>query len=290
LKFLWLPFLWQKEKAFINGRKRTLNHLVMKKLLAKIYSTFQFFGFDVLVFFKNTRGIGFYFRDYRILKKQKGSDSKFNFGPIYPILNERFSAAGKMSGHYFHQDLLVAKKIYENQPIRHLDIGSRTDGFIAHLAVFRKVEIIDIRDLVSTVKNIEFRKADLMQLPNDLINCCDSISSLHVIEHFGLGRYGDPIDYDGYLKAIENITKILQKGGKFYFSVPIGNQRIEFNAHRVFAVKYLLELLLKDYTLNSFSYVNDKGNLFEDVEMDQINVQRNFGCHYGCGIFELTKI
>jgi SAM-dependent methyltransferase len=261
----------------------------MKKLLIKIYNTLKFFGFDVRVLIDNTRGLGFYFRDFVNLKKQKGSDSKFYFRENYPILNERFSESGKMSGHYFHQDLLVATKIFENRPVRHIDIGSRTDGFIAHLAVFREVEIIDIRDQVSSVKNILFRKADLMKLPDDLINCCDSISSLHVIEHFGLGRYGDPIDYNGHLKAIENIGKALKEGGKFYFSTPIGDQRIEFNAHRVFAVNYLMELFKSNFTIDSFSYVNDKGELFENVKLDQENIKINFECHYGCGIFELTK-
>lgn len=73
-----------------------------------------------------------------------------------------------------------------------------------------------------------------MELPAGMVNYCDSISSLHAIEHFGLGRYGDPIDYFGYLKALQNIAKIVKTGGTFYFSVPIGPQRIEFNAHRVF--------------------------------------------------------
>ena len=78
-----------------------------------------------------------------------------------------------------------------------------------------------------------------MLLPNDLINYYDSISSLHAIEHFGLGRYGDPIDYYGFEKAIDNISKLLEISGHFYFSVPIGPQRIEFNAHRVFSIKFL---------------------------------------------------
>jgi len=176
-----------------------------------------------------------------------------------------------------------------NSPERHLDIGSRTDGFVAHVAVFREIEVIDIREQKSKVKNIIFRKADLMLLPVDMINTYDSISSLHAVEHFGLGRYGDPVDYNGYLKAITNITKILKSTGKFYFSVPIGKQRIEFNAHRVFSVRYLLELFKDTFKLESFSYIDDDGDFFENVELTQPEIDRNYGCHYGCGIFELTK-
>ncbi len=194
-----------------------------------------------------------------------------------------------MSGHYFHQDLYVARLINLANPEKHLDIGSRTDGFVAHVASFREIELIDIRDIDSNVKNIFFRKADLMKLPSDLINYCDSISSLHAIEHFGLGRYNDPIDYWGHLKAIKNITTILKKGGCFYFSTPIGPQRIEFNAHRIFSLEYLISVFSADFSIKSFSYVNDLGDFYEDAELTLENIKSNFGCQHGCGIFTLIK-
>jgi SAM-dependent methyltransferase len=194
-----------------------------------------------------------------------------------------------MSGHYFHQDLFVARKIFEENPVRHVDIGSRTDGLVAHVAVFREIEVMDIRAQNSKVKNVKFRQADLMQLPPDMIAYCDSISSLHAIEHFGLGRYGDPVDYYGHVKALDNIYKILKPGGRFYFSVPIGRQRIEFNAHRVFSLKYLLELFTDKYKVDSFSYVNDSGDFFEEVKLTQDCIESNLGCRYGCGIFLLRK-
>jgi SAM-dependent methyltransferase len=228
-------------------------------------------------------------RDFFRLKRQRGNDSSFPFGPLNPVTFERHEESGTMSGHYFHQDLLVARKVYLANPNKHVDIGSRTDGFVAHVAVFREIEILDIRAQHSKVKNIHFRQADLMQLQESMRGYCDSISSLHAIEHFGLGRYGDPIDYAGHTKAIENITQLLQPGGTFYFSVPIGPQRIEFNAHRVFSVDYLLKLLAKNYDVCSFSYVDDSGDLWEDIALKAQDVTENFGCRYGCGIFELKK-
>lgn len=263
---------------------------IVKVRTESIKKFFRLFGFDIIVFVNAIRGLGFYFRDYSRIRKLKGTDTDFPFGKSYPILGDRFTESGTMKGHYFHQDLFVARLIFKNNPLRHIDIGSRNDGFVAHVAVFRKIEIIDIRDQTSNVKNIIFRRANLMQLPDDMINSYDSISTLHAIEHFGLGRYGDPLDFNGHLKAIKNITTMLQTNGKFYFSVPIGNQRIEFNAHRVFSVQYLLNLFNADYKLNSFSFVDDKGDFFEKVEMSQKEIDKNFGCNYGCGIFELTKI
>lgn len=262
----------------------------IKLFSEKLKKNLRLFGVDLIIFRNAIKGIHFYIGDYKKLKEQKGTDTTFPFGKKFPILGDRFTESGTMKGHYFHQDLLVARKIYEKKPLKHIDIGSRTDGFVAHIAVFRQIEIMDIREQTSKTENIIFRRADLMQLPENMTDAFDSISTLHAIEHFGLGRYGDPIDYSGHLKAIINITTMLKRGGTLYFSVPIGTQRIEFNAHRVFAVKYLLDIFKPDYTLVSFSYVDDNGDLFENVTLSTSDINNNFGCNYGCGIFEIVKI
>jgi SAM-dependent methyltransferase len=184
----------------------------------------------------------------------------------------------------------VAKRIYQNQPVRHVDIGSRTDGFVAHVAVFREIEIIDIRSVVSKVPNIKFIQADFMDPSPNLIDYTDSVSSLHAIEHFGLGRYNDPVDAYGHLKGLDNIYRVLKKGGKFYFSVPIGRQRIEFNGQRVFDVGYLMSQFAGKYRIDAFSFVDDRGDLHENVQLEPDDIAHNFGCHYGCGIFEMTKL
>lgn len=261
----------------------------LKYLVTKLSEKLFFFGIDPFIGYYNLKGLRFFYRDLQILKKQKGDNSLFPFGKIHPILNERFSASGTMQGHYFHQDLHVAKLIFKNNPQKHVDIGSRIDGFVAHVASFRTIEIIDIRALKNKIENIDFRQLDLMELPSNLENYCDSISSLHAIEHFGLGRYNDPIDYFGYQKAVINISKMLKPNGIFYFSVPIGPQRIEFNAHRVFSVEYLLTLLSDYFNVRNFSFVDDKGDLYKNVELTKPNVSNNFDCTYGCGIFELIK-
>lgn len=262
----------------------------MKEKLKHLHIILQLIGIDPIRFLRYVGGLPSYLRDFAKLKRQKGSDRQFSFGNIYPILDEKSVEAGTMSGHYFHQDLFVARLIFEKNPERHIDIGSRIDGFVAHVAVFREIEIFDIRPQENKVKNIKFRQADLMELPDDLKNSCDSISALHAIEHFGLGRYGDSIDYYGYLKAIQNITLILKTGGTFYFSVPIGSQRIRFNAERIFSIRYLLSLFENQFELISFSYVNDIGLFFENITLSAEDIETNLGCSYGCGIFELKKI
>ena len=163
-----------------------------------------------------------------------GSDA-MPWGRELPILTEWDEAAGAM-GAYFFQDLLVARWICEDSPKRHVDVGSRIDGFIGHLAVFREVEVIDIRPQPLVVPNVVFHQLDLMAaLPEAWLEATDSLSCLHTIEHFGLGRYGDPVDPDGHLKGLEQLKRMVRPGGRLVLSTPVGRERVEFNAHRVFS-------------------------------------------------------
>jgi SAM-dependent methyltransferase len=261
-----------------------------KRILRRIYFLSNLIGYDPIKTYIFLNGLSFYCRDFKKLKLQKSKNTDFVFGSYFPVLGERLSQSGTMSGQYFHQDLLVATRIYENKPEKHIDIGSRIDGFVAHVAVFREIEVFDIRPQKNRIGNIVFKQADMMNMDEHMVDYCDSVSSLNAIEHFGLGRYGDPIDYFGHIKAINNIYRILKIGGKFYFSVPIGKQRIEFNAHRVFDISYLLKLFDNKFVVDRFSYVNDAGELIDDVELDSNSVSNNCNCILGCGIFEMSKI
>lgn len=232
-----------------------------------------------------------FLKEYRELKRQvTDGRGDFPFCKFYPCIEDRPQESGTASGHYFHQDLLVAAKIFKNNPVKHADIGSRVDGFISHVASFREIEVFDIRKLTIQIDNIVFKQVDMMDPQLNLTNYCDSLSCLHALEHFGLGRYGDRIDYEGHLKGWQNIYNVLKSKGKLYFSVPIGKQRIEFNAHRVFSLNYLLKMMRDRYQIDSFSYVNDAGNLIKNADLNKNSIVNNFFCNYGCGIFELTKL
>ncbi len=261
----------------------------MKKIFKGMRIVSQMLGFDPLTFVNFFRGLPLYIKEFLLLKRQN-IEQDFPFGRFMPILNDRFEQSGSIGTHYFHQDLHVARKILKANPVRHIDIGSRIDGFVSHLATFRTVEVLDIRPLTNVDSNILFKQADLMKLPTELINQCESVSSLHAIEHFGLGRYSDPIDAHGHIKAIDNIHAMLKSGGKFYFSVPIGPQRIEFNAHRVFSIGYLLKLFEGKFMLDKFAYVNDENKLIDVIDLNKDLIDNNCYCEWGCGIFELSCI
>ena len=258
-------------------------------MIKRIKKLFLFWGFDPRIFVYNIIGFPWYFKDYyRFRHKSKGL-TDVHFGRMYPMLADKYDNNGNLEDHYFYQDLLVASRVFENKPVKHVDIGSRIDGFVAHVASFREIEVFDIRPLKITNSNIRFKKADFMKPDISLTNYTDSISCLHALEHFGLGRYGDPLNPSGHLNGIESIYIVLKEGGRFYFSSPIGPQRIEFNAHRVFSISYLLKIFEGKFTVLFFSYIDDKGELYENAELTPENIKTSFGCYYGCGIFEMIK-
>ena len=183
------------------------------------------------------------------------------WGREMPMLMEWDEASGGLGG-YFFQDLTVARWVHEDNPSRHVDVGSRIDGFIGHLAVFREVEVIDIRPQPRQVHNVRFHQLDLMQLlPETWIESTDSLSCLHTIEHFGLGRYGDPLDPNGHLRGLAQLKRMVNPGGVMYLSTPVGPERIQFNAHRVFAPETLLGWFADGWSVERVAVIDDHFNL-----------------------------
>jgi hypothetical protein len=204
---------------------------------------------------------------------------------------DRQSEAGSILKHYFIQDLFVAQKVIKNDPSYHVDVGSRLDGFVTHVASCLEIEVFDIRPLNISAPNIKFKKVDIVNEKRKLSQgYCESLSCLHTLEHIGLGRYGDEIDPVGHLKALKSLHKILKVGGMLYLSTPIGSQRVEFNSERVFSVEYLLSHIKEKFEVEKFHYIDDNEKLHTNVPLDRKNTKDNFGCHYGCAIFELKKM
>ena len=136
---------------------------------------------------------------------------------------------------------------------------------------------------------MEYIQADATNLENIEDNSIESISALHSIEHFGLGRYGDPIDPDADHKAMQSLQRVLKPGGKLYFAVPIGKQRLCYNAHRIYnplnIIKYFNKL-----ELVSFDACSDNLNtkFVKNAKMEDY-VNLNLGQAWSLGIFEFTK-
>lgn len=251
------------------------------------------FGMDLRAFGRAVPSLAWFWSQKRAFdaKVAASGDRTFESGRILPMLHDRFEQGGTATGMYFHQDLIAAQLVHAAKPERHVDVGSLVSSFVAHVAVFCPIEVLDIRPIVTKARNISFRQADIMVADPSLVDYTDSLSSLNALEHFGLGRYGDPIDPDGHRKGFANMARMVRAGGAFYFSVPISNrQRVEFNAHRLFAVPYLLGLFEEHgFDVRSFHYVDDQGELEAFVDHSTAEAQRSFGLNFGCGIFELRK-
>jgi hypothetical protein len=118
----------------------------------------------------------------------------------------------------------------------------------------------------------------------------ESLSCLHTLEHFGLGRYGDPVDYFGYLRGFENLARMVAPDGLFYLSVPISRrQRIEFDAHRLFGVPHVLEMVEPLFDVDRAAIVNDAEDLVRDVDVHSAEARSTFDVEYGCMMLTLRK-
>lgn len=245
-------------------------------------------GLDPQRFLRSLRGLPVFLRDWAVFRKNYPGKMK-----LMPCLHDRYEEGGATKSEYFWQDLLVARAIHKAKPAQHVDIGSRVDGFVAHVASFREIEVFDVRPISTVVPGVVFRQADLMD-PSSLPTAtgggyCDSLSCLHAIEHFGLGRYGDPVNPLGYQRGIANMAQLLQLGGTFYLSTPIGQERVEFNANWVFDPRSIVSCgESAGMTLQKLIVITP-ANDPQESSLDAEALADLASQHYQLGLFIFTK-
>lgn len=205
---------------------------------------------------------------------------------MWPVISNKEEYAGTLSN-YFLQDLWAAKRVIRSGIKQHFDIGSRLDYFIAHLlAADIDVTMIDVREFPGEVENLHTIVDDATSLRQVSDNSIESMSALCSLEHFGLGRYGDPIDPEACFKCFSNIQKKLKSGGRLYISVPIGRERVEFNAHRVFYASTIVESF-HTLRLQEFSCAS-QGKVEYDVDINKYDEDTHNG-EYRYGLFSFVK-
>lgn len=255
----------------------------MTKQLIRVARVLSRAGLNPRPALRAIQDLGRFFRTYREFRVSSNHSGPFGPFIFNPCLGEHLNEAGSLDRHYFLQDLWFARRIYQARPTIHYDVGSRIDGFVAHVLTFMSVCLIDVRELTIKVEGLRFLRDNAVELKTIEDNSVDSLSSLHSLEHFGLGRYGDPIDAECWRKTLKTYYRKLAPGGRLYLSVPVGRQRIEFNAHRVFNPT-TIPAELNAMQLIAFAVINDQGTLEEDVEPADFSA-----CDYACGMYVFQK-
>jgi len=237
----------------------------------------------VFVFNKPWRGIiyipGYLVQFFKYKKMNKSE--RVRIIDTYPCLIDRVSHT-PFDPHYFYQAAWLARCLSEAPTELHIDVGSSIN-MLSVLSAFQSTIFVDYRPLMTQLKGLQCVAGTVTNLPfSDL--SVKSLSSLHVLEHIGLGRYGDPLDPSGTKKACIEISRIMSPGGKFYMSIPVGRERTCFNAHRIFNPKTIVNML-NDFKLLEFSLVDD------DAKFTQhISIEEGDSLEYGCGLFVFEKI
>jgi len=236
----------------------------------------------------NDAVVDYFFQEANYYDKlNKRENFRFQKDKMFPCLNDKGVNSGD-TGLYFWQDLWGAMHVFQRKPEIHYDIGSRVDGFIAHLVSFnQKVCTLDIRPLRTEIPNVSFMECDATKMENIEENSIESLSALCSLEHFGLGRYGDPIDPEACFTCFKAIEKRMKKGGMFYMSVPVGQEHVEFNAHRVFNASTIVNsfpnMKLVEYSVTG----ND--TLERNIPIDKYDNFPERGCVF-VGLFAFEKM
>lgn len=219
-----------------------------------------------------------YIQDWRKYSSLEGSEP-LRVSDAYPCVLD-LSAATPIDAHYFYQDIWAFRAIHRSGVRRHVDVGSRAI-YVGMLSAITRVVFVDIRPLIVDLEGYEACEGSILDLPFEDASV-GSLSCLHVAEHIGLGRYGDPLDPEGTTKAARELARVVAPGGNLYFSVPVGRPRVAFNAHRIHAPEEVIDMFT-GMRLVSFSAVDDHGAFHAEASPVEFN-----DAEYACGMFHFA--
>jgi len=197
--------------------------------------------FSVFVYKTIRKIINFpgYLKDIAIYSVKCDGRFPIKWLALYPSLEDKTSQT-HFDPHYTYHPAWAARIVAKTNPSIHIDISSILH-FSTLVSAFVPVEFYDYRPAGVKLENLQCKKGDLMALPF-ADNSVESLSCMHTVEHIGLGRYGDPIDPDGDIKAAHELARVLKTGGTFLYVAPIGKSRLEFNAHRIYSYEQVMRL------------------------------------------------
>lgn len=217
---------------------------------------------------------------------EKKTQKRFVLSPadFLSKMKDRTTTTG-YDKHYIYHSAWAARVVRKINPEVHTDISSIL-YFSTIVSAFYKINYYDYRPAEVVLDNLVSKSIDLVKL-NFADNSIASISCMHTIEHIGLGRYGDDLDYDGDMKAIDELKRVTAKGGNLIIVLPLGAEsKIAFNAHRIYKHVDVMKLF-RGFKLKEFALISDNKNengLIYQPSEDVLNRQK-----YGCGCYWFEK-
>lgn len=199
---------------------------------------------------------------------------------LYPCLHDRTDTT-PFDTHYFYQAVWATERLVTLRPARHVDVGSEL-RWVGLLAAWFPVTFIDIRPAPVLVANFETKAGSVLAMPYP-DRSIPSLSCMHVIEHVGLGRYGDPLDPHGSVKAAKELQRVVAPGGQLLLSAPVGRERICFNAHRIYSPHTVIEWF-DALQMVEFGAVTDDGSF-----RPQADPAAFADATYACGLFRFQR-
>jgi len=251
----------------------------IKKIILKLPLSVQ-----VYMFFKKLYFVPSFLGDF-IRFKSAAKDGRFELSifNLFPQLTDKTKKTN-FEPHYTFHPAWAARIVKKINPVVHIDVSS-TLAFSTIVSAFLPVKFYDYRPAFLNLEGLESEAADLNKLPFPDASV-KSLSCMHVIEHIGLGRYGDKIDPGGDIRATNELKRVTAPQGSLIIIVPVGRPRIEFNAHRIYSYEQIMDNF-KDFELKEFSLVPDDfretGMIF-NADPELVKEQ-----DWGCGCFWFIK-
>jgi SAM-dependent methyltransferase len=223
-------------------------------------------------------------KDY-FLFKRADTTKRFSIKlrDFHPQIKDKTIKTG-FDRHYVYHTSWAARKVKEINPVTHIDISSSL-YFCGIVSAFTDVDFYDYRPADLHLSGLKSLEGNLHSLPFET-NTVKSISCMHTIEHVGLGRYGDPIDSEGDIKAIEELKRVVAPGGSLLFVTPVGQPKIEFNAHRIYSYEQIMSYF-EGYELKEFSLIPEdgqNGGIMTNANPELVKREK-----YACGCFWFIK-
>jgi SAM-dependent methyltransferase len=214
-------------------------------------------------------------RAFVTMARNEGLHTAIEWEPI--LFNRKLNSS--FDTHYTYQAAWATRRIVERRPKEHVDVSSQVP-FIAQLSAIVPVTMYEFRKPDIELMGLTLREASLLELPM-ADRSIDSLSCMHVIEHVGLGRYGDPLDPRGTERALCELCRVVAPGGVLYLSLPVGRERVVFNAHRVSDAEAIVARVAQEgLRLRAFALIDDRGRFHDPARPEDAR-----GNDYSCGCF-----